>query len=706
MVALDHIHLLEFLGFEMMEKSNFVEKYKTGSYTYLFDDEGWIIAHQKLWDIRGLDKNGSPIEPLNEHTPKWKYDAGVIPINLLNMDWRLKDINTNEPMSGIVKRVQRGETVLTTMKSMGIYGEAEGIIRTRAYAPIFYSTGEYKTHGIFGAVAVGTSLKDFTDRSVALTSLVERLDNKAKQQMIFLVFVISIGVLVFSLIIARAISKPLRNINKSFTQIAKGDYSVPEVSSSIIEIEKLSNGTINLASELKAKEKKITKYVQDLEIVNKQLDKAKKEIAVHWQHEYSIESDNILEEKIKSYESEYPKLKEVRKNLCIGNSIPFLRVLRQVVPQSQMTIPTWICGESGVGKSALAHVIHILSPRSEKPFQVFPASEFSAADPMIILGKLFGYGAGHGLIGIDKSGQKGIIEECGGGTLLIDDVDALPLESQAQILRVVDGLPFHPATGKSTNISSDVRFLFASHINLEGLVKEGLFRKDLFRRMGANFNKIEIPPLRDRKHDILLLSGHFVNNFCRKHNREFQISEAAENVLMEHDYKEGNIGELKVLLEIACENAKMEGSNMLSPKHLTIRNSTPTAIPAEKIQTSNVFNDNEQFKLNVLRKNLFHMEASEIELGFKRGSHTLSHHLRGMCLKALFSSGWEIEAAVKLITNNSNEKIDAVIRDRIKGYILNISQKSESEKVKSLYKNLPKEYHSSISKAIEHFKLI
>ena len=105
----------------------------------------------------------------------------------------------------------------------------------------------------------------------------------------------------------------------------------------------------------------------------------------------------VLEEKVSFYEREFPRLKEIHSTVCIGQSPPFLRVLRQIVPQSQMTIPTWISGESGVGKTALAHTIHMLSPRAEGPFHEFAAAEFAAADPLLVLGKLFGYGPGHGI---------------------------------------------------------------------------------------------------------------------------------------------------------------------------------------------------------------------------------------------------------------------------------------------------------------------
>jgi transcriptional regulator with PAS, ATPase and Fis domain len=295
----------------------------------------------------------------------------------------------------------------------------------------------------------------------------------------------------------------------------------------------------------------------------------------------------------------------------------------------------------------LARAIHLLSPRCDKPFHTFAASEFAAADPMIVLGKLFGYGAGHGIRGIDKNGQQGIIEECHSGTLFIDDTDALPLDTQAQLLRVVDGLSFHPAAGKSANLMADVRFLFASHIDLEQRVKDGAFRKDLFRRMGGGFNRIVIPALRERKSDIPLLAKHFLDNYSKRFGAKFHLAEEALHVLMSHDYAQGNIAELEVLLKLACENARIEGDATLSAKHFAAFAKIENHRRLDTDFSSRIFNQKEMRELAVLRKNKFRMETSEEELGYERGSRTLSHHLRGMCLKALAHADWNIEAACR-----------------------------------------------------------
>ena len=705
MLALDHQHIMDFIYGDVEEGVSLLNNYRLGNHTYLMDDEGWVIAHPKLWDLRGLHRDGLPVKPYTEQTPAWAIDAGVMPLNMLKMDWRLRDIYANEPISSIVQRVQRGETVFATIKSLGIVGEFEGVIRTRVWYPIFYNTGDYSRYGIFGAIVMGTALEDFLIKTNTSTAVIEQIGENIKTRMIIIASLISLAIVFFAFFIARGVAKSMRQLNDSLVEIGQKSYVVADIQSPIKEITELSSGVKRLANKLAEKDQRINQHIKELKIVNTKLAAAKKELDSHWKREYEIESDVVLEEKIESYEKAYPKLKEIRESVCIGKSPQFLRVLRQIVPQSQMTIPTWICGDSGVGKTALARTIHILSPRSEKPFQVFAASEFAAADPMIVLGKLFGYGAGHGIQGIDKNGQSGIIEGCEGSTLFIDDVDTLPLETQAQLLRVVDGLDFHPAAGKSKSITTDVRILFATNVDLEQQVKKGEFRKDLFRRIGGSYNKIEIPALRDRKLDIPLLAKHFLINYCKRFNISLQLSNEAIDLLMSHDYVEGNIGELKMLIELACENARIEGDMTLSVEYFTAILKTGNHSNTEIKFSSNIFNKKEIRELTALYKNEFRMEISEEKLGYKRGSRTLSHHLRGMCLKALAHADWNIDEASGYLTGEEmDERNQLIIKQRIEGYIRNLTRKKNDDQKKSLYKNLPKEYYVFVTQAINHFE--
>ncbi len=657
MLALDHRHLMAFI--EKDPHVTLLDIYKTGNYTYIIDDEGWIIAHPKLWDIRGLDKDGNPVEPFTEQTPEWKKDAGLIPQNLQQMDWRLRDIYTDEPMSSIIRRVQRGESAVYTMKSTGIHNLAEGIIRTRACAPIFYDSGVYGKHGIAGGIVVGLPMEKLVDKTKKFTAEVETIAQNARNHMIVLALFLSLPVLLLYFVFARSISQTVTRLMHSLQQIGQGEYLYPDVKSPIKEIIELFSGVRQLSHQLQQKDEKILRSIKDLELANKKLGEAQRQLDSYWKHEYEIETEQVLQEKISLYEKDYPELAKIRKSLNVGASPQFLRVLRQIVPLSQMTIPAWIYGETGVGKTALARTMHMLSPRKNNKLQIFEAVEFSAADPMIVMGKLFGFGSGHGLAGIAKNGQKGILEDCDGGTLIIDDVDALPLETQAQLLRVVDGQSFHPATGKTRDITSDIRFIFISNIDLEQRVKEGSFRKDLFRRMGGNINKIEIPPLRERQSDIPALARYFIAKYNERTKASLGLSNEALKVLIVHDYREGNIGELRMIVELACESARIDGQKQISKDdlpHITSNRQESTAqLPDSELAP--LFNDHEKKTLTILRSRLFRMEMAESSLGYRTGSHTLSHHLRGICLKVLYHTHYDVEGAVTMVTGADYGKI-------------------------------------------------
>jgi transcriptional regulator with PAS, ATPase and Fis domain len=701
MIALDHRHLMNFIVHRSAKNVCLLDQYKKGEYTYLFDNEGWAIAHPKVWDIRGVDRQGHAIDAYDENTPKWKVDAGLIPLNLLKMDWRLRDIYTYEPISNIVNRVLRGETIIATIRSLGIADE-EGKVRQRVYAPIYYDKGEYAAQGIFGGVVVGTALETFLENTRLMETRIEEINKESNRRTLLIASAMLAVLVLLCFAIARRVTRSVRSLNQALVDIGRGNFAVATAKATFKEVAELSRGVQELAQQLKVKDEQVTRYTKDLEIVNAKLAVASKELDSFLAKEYQTESDEVLEEKIRLYERQYPRLLEIRESLCIGNNPQFLRVLRQVVPISQMTTPAWIAGEPGVGKTALARVIHLLSPRSARPYYVFTASEFSAADPMIVMGKLFGYGAGHGLQGIDRNGQVGVIEECDKGTLLIDDIDALPLESQAQLLRVVDGLSFHPAAGKPRIIYSDVRFIFATNADLENQVARGLFRKDLFRRMGGSINRIEIPPLRERRADIPLLASYFLERWNDKMGTQLELTEGSRALLISHDYAEGNLGDLKMLIELACESARMEGSNILTQSHFPALMKQEMHPGGQKVSAAGVFSEEESTKLAVLRHNHFRMEESEVQLGYTKRSHVLSHHLRGICLKALMNSNWNITQAAQLVTGVDDGWINELVIRRMEGYLKNIAQKKSNARSQSaLYKNLPREYHAFVKHALD-----
>jgi transcriptional regulator with AAA-type ATPase domain len=220
--------------------------------------------------------------------------------------------------------------------------------------------------------------------------------------------------------------------------------------------------------------------------------------------------------------------------------------------------------------------------------------------------------------------------------------------------------------------------------------------------MGGSINRIEIPPLRERRADIPLLASHFLKRWNEKMRTQLELTEGSLALLNSHNYAEGNLGDLKVLMEVACESARMEGSNFLTQSHFPALMKQKTALRGDTISAASAFSEEESMKLAVLRRNHFRMEESEVQLGYTKRSHVLSHHLRGICLKALFNSNWDVSRAAQLVTGVDDGWINAHVIRRMQGYLKNIAQKKiHAESESALYKNLPKEYHAFVKKAMD-----
>jgi DNA-binding NtrC family response regulator len=157
-------------------------------------------------------------------------------------------------------------------------------------------------------------------------------------------------------------------------------------------------------------------------------------------------------------------------------------------------IPVLIQGETGTGKELVARVIHEESPRAEAPFRVVDCATIPSG---LLESELFGARAG-AFTGIERD-RPGILEQAGGGTILIDEIGGAEPDVQGKLLRVLDSGGFRPVGGEEER-KADVRFLFSTSRDLEGEVKEGLFRRDLYHRIRVL--ALEVPPLRDRPEDF------------------------------------------------------------------------------------------------------------------------------------------------------------------------------------------------------------
>ncbi|UCF89901.1 MAG: sigma-54-dependent Fis family transcriptional regulator [Desulfobacterales bacterium] len=216
----------------------------------------------------------------------------------------------------------------------------------------------------------------------------------------------------------------------------------------------------------------------------------------------------------------------------------------KMVAQSPDT-PVLIQGETGTGKELIASAIHYSSPNFKAPL----ATVNCAAIPKdLIESELFGYEKG-AFSGADAAGKKGLIEEAANGTLFLDEVGDLSLEAQAKLLRFLELGEFY-RVGGTRKLHIQTRVVSATNQDIDQMVADGRFRKDLYFRLGVI--KVQIPSLNERPDDIIPLAKHFLQEFSGKFGKKFTgISPEAARALLAHKWT-GHVRELKNLLERAA----------------------------------------------------------------------------------------------------------------------------------------------------------
>jgi DNA-binding NtrC family response regulator len=245
--------------------------------------------------------------------------------------------------------------------------------------------------------------------------------------------------------------------------------------------------------------------------------------------------------------------KEVRilQEKHLTENVPFFigesEVIREVTEFIRLvaksaTTPVLILGETGTGKELIAKAIHFRSAN----FDGHLVTVNCAAIPKdLIESELFGYEKG-AFSGARASGKRGWVQEAEGGTLFLDEVGDLSPEAQAKLLRFLEDGEFY-RVGGTEKLHVSTRVISATNKNIEDLIQRGLFRDDLYYRVGVV--KMRIPSLNERRDDILLLAKHFLVQFSRDFGKEFSgISPEAVAALKAHDWR-GNVRELKNLIE-------------------------------------------------------------------------------------------------------------------------------------------------------------
>ncbi len=227
----------------------------------------------------------------------------------------------------------------------------------------------------------------------------------------------------------------------------------------------------------------------------------------------------------------------------IGTSGPVRQMYEQVAQVAPTNTTVLVRGESGTGKELIAHAIHYNSLRNKKPFIKVSCA---ALPESLIESELFGYEKG-AFTGADAR-KKGRFELAEGGTLFLDEIGDINLATQVKLLRVLQEREFERLGGTET-IKVNVRLIAATNKDMEKGIAAGMFREDLFYRL--NVFTIFVPPLRERKADMLLLADHFLEKFSREHGKIIKrISTPAIDMLMSYHWP-GNVRELENALERA-----------------------------------------------------------------------------------------------------------------------------------------------------------
>jgi len=264
----------------------------------------------------------------------------------------------------------------------------------------------------------------------------------------------------------------------------------------------------------------------------------------------------------------------------IGKSPEMQKVFETVSVIAGTSATILIEGPTGTGKDLLAKVIHSSSQRASCPFVKVNCA---AIPDNLLESEMFGYLKG-AFTGADRD-KPGRFDEADGGSIFLDEIGELPLPLQAKLLRVLEDREFYPLGSRHTR-KVDVRILSASNKKLDQLVKDGLFREDLFYRL--NVFRLRLPKLKDRKIDLPLLLRHILRRLCAaRGSHPVNISKATLELLLKFDYP-GNVRELENILEHALIISQEQE---ILPEHLPEHVRCPTPTPETKTELPNFYTD-------------------------------------------------------------------------------------------------------------------
>ncbi len=445
--------------------------------------------------------------------------------------------------------------------------------------------------------------------------------------------------------------------------------------------------------------------IDEGELLRTLLSKKEKELA-DLQNEIvknNSENNKDLHDKIKFLRAEIEKLKDDKDQQAVEEKLSqqadnfygivyrsrqmrkIIDLIKKVSPEDANIL---ILGESGTGKELAAKAIHLLSKRSKNNFV---AVNCGALTDTLLESELFGHvkGAFTGAVS-DKVGR---FEAADKGTIFLDEIAETSENFQVKLLRVIQTGDYEKV-GSSKTSHTDVRIIAATNKDIETEVRNKKFREDLYYRL--NVIRIELPPLRERKEDIEILTHHFLS----KEGQGLKLSQAVLQAFMKYSWK-GNIRELEAVVKRAAIFARSAAREMIQLSDL------PENIIRE---SSTAFED---LVIESLRNKKFsHSSVSETARELGNVSRTLiSENFRGLAFKAYVENNFNLDRTVELIADASDDGIKNSVRTKIETFLLNIEKdikkaRGESfEEVRSKfiskYKNLPQKFHTYLDDIIK-----
>jgi transcriptional regulator with GAF, ATPase, and Fis domain/CHASE2 domain-containing sensor protein len=362
-----------------------------------------------------------------------------------------------------------------------------------------------------------------------------------------------------------------------------------------------------------------------------------------------------------------------------------VEIIKKASPENATLL---IAGESGTGKELVAQAIHSLSTRKDNNYV---AVNCSALTESLLESELFGHvkGAFTGAY----ADKKGKFEAAHKGTIFLDEIGETSENFQAKLLRVLQ-------TGEIEKVGSakrsvvDVRVIAATNKNLEEEVKNKKFREDLYYRL--NVIQIKLPPLRERKEDIEILTPYFLN----KESSEIKLSKAVSKALLDYEWK-GNVRELESVIKRGVIFAKSEGRDIL---HLS-------DLPKEIVKSSKY--QFEELVLESLRNKKFsHSSVSDTAKELGNVNRTMvAENFRGIVFKTLYENNFDINKSAKIISETDDTEANEKVLAKIETFISNIKNDIDKtgtnnfDTIKgsfaSKYKNLPVKFHVYLDEIIK-----